>query len=106
VRPGQILAASESCHVCAFGLDGERLWHTCLPDGVTALAVQPDGQAAAGDASEGLWWLDAAGQIVARWPIPGGVAELQPMESGELLVRSGAGEALLLRVAQRPAPTR
>jgi hypothetical protein len=97
MRPGQILAASESCYVCAFGLDGERLWHTRLPDCVTALAVRSDGRAVAGDASEGLWWLDAAGKIVARWPIPGGVAELQPTESGALLVRSGAGEVLWLR---------
>ena len=56
-----------------------------------------DGRAVAGDASDGLWWLDDAGQIVGRAPVPGGVADLQLTGAGGLLVRTGSGQALLLR---------
>ncbi|MFW5868094.1 MAG: FG-GAP-like repeat-containing protein, partial [Armatimonadota bacterium] len=64
----EIVVSAESANVYAFAPDGELLWRTAVPGGVTDLALLPgdDVRFAAAAGASGVIVVDASGAIVAE----------------------------------------
>ncbi len=97
----EIVCAAESANIYAFAPDGELLWRTALPGGVTDLALLPgEGvrfAAAAGDA--GVMVLDGSGAVMATGPTDQRALELALVD-GQVVVSVMSGRIVSFETAE------
>jgi hypothetical protein len=97
----EIVCGAESANVYAFAPDGELLWRTALPGGVTDLALLPGEEVrfAAAAGASGVVVLDAAGEIVASGSADERAQQLALLD-GQVAVTMKAGQIVTFDVAQ------